>query len=256
MLALDQVAVTYPDGTQALQPLSLRLEEGAFNVLLGPSGAGKSTLLRALNGLVTPTGGQVTELDGTPIGVSSGVARGLRAHRRRTGMIFQSHQLIGRLSAMRNAMTGRLAHCGTWRSLLPMPAEDQAVALAALERVGLIDKALVRTQNLSGGEQQRVGVARAMAQQPSLVLADEPVASLDPATSRQVLRLIHDICKQDGITAVVSLHQVELCKEFADRVVGIAKGRKVFDGSVGELSEGDIEAIYGRPGVGATQRAA
>jgi phosphonate transport system ATP-binding protein len=248
--------VTYPDGTQALQPLSLRLEEGAFNVLLGPSGAGKSTLLRALNGLVTPTGGQVTELDGTPIGVSSGAARGLRAHRRRTGMIFQSHQLIGRLTAMRNTLTGRLSHCGTWRSLLPMPARDQAVALAALERVGLIDKALVRTQNLSGGEQQRVGVARAMAQQPSLVLADEPVASLDPATSRQVLRLIHDICKQDGITAVVSLHQVELCKEFADRVVGIAKGCKVFDGSVGELSESDIEAIYGRPGLGATKRAA
>lgn len=253
MLALDKVAVTYADGTEALQPLSLRFEEGAFNVLLGPSGAGKSTLLRTLNGLVAPSSGEVTELDGTPIGCNGA---DLRAHRRRTGMIFQSHQLIGRLSALRNTLTGRLAHCGTWRSLLPMPPHHEHAALAALERVGLLEKALVRTHNLSGGEQQRVGVARAMAQEPSIVLADEPVASLDPTTSRQVLRLIHDICKDAGITAVVSLHQVELCKEFADRVIGIAGGHQVFDGTVGELSESDIEAIYGRPAGGAARRAA
>lgn len=253
MLALEDVAVTYPDGTEALQPLSLRLEEGAFNVLLGPSGAGKSTLLRTLNGLVAPSAGQVTELDGTPI---SATGRGLRTHRQRTGMIFQSHQLIGRLNALSNTLTGRLAHCGTWRSLLPMPRTHQEVALGALERVGLLDKALVRTHNLSGGEQQRVGVARAMAQEPSIVLADEPVASLDPTTSRQVLRLIHDICKDAGITAVVSLHQVELCKEFADRVIGISAGSRVFDGTVGQLSDKDIEAIYGRSAGGATRRAA
>lgn len=252
MLALTDVAVTYPDGTEALKPLSLRFNEGEFAVLLGPSGAGKSTLLRTLNGLVAPSQGRVESLHGQPLGQG----RDLRWHRRRTGMIFQHHQLIGRLSALRNTLTGRLAHCGTLRSLLPLPARDHEIALGALERVGLLEKALVRTQNLSGGEQQRVGVARAMAQEPSLVLADEPVASLDPTTSRQVLRLIHDICKHDGITAVVSLHQVELAREFADRLIGIAKGHKVFDGPVAELGASDVETIYGRPASGAARRAA
>lgn len=256
MLALNEVAVTYPDGTEAMQPTSLRFDEGAFNVLLGRSGAGKSTLLRTLNGLVTPSSGHVEDLERRLLVAASASAAALRAHRRRTGMIFQSHQLIGRLTAMRNTLTGRLAHCGTMRSLVPLPTRDQDVALSALERVGLLDKALVRTENLSGGEQQRVGVARAMAQEPTIILADEPVASLDPATSRDVLRLIRDICKQDGITAVVSLHQLELCREFADRVIGISRGRKVFDGSVHQLAETDVEAIYGTPATGATRRAA
>lgn len=181
-------------------------------------------MLRSLNRLVTPTGGSVTSELGE---LGSGSA--LRQHRRRTAMIFQHHQLIERQSALANVLTGRLAFHNTLRSLFPLPRADQEIALSCLARVGLADKALSRVDKLSGGQQQRVGIARALAQQPAIILADEPVASLDPATSVRVLGLLRDICKEDGITAIVSLHQLEYARRFADRVVGLADSQIVFD---------------------------
>ncbi|MEQ8227448.1 MAG: phosphonate ABC transporter ATP-binding protein [Rhodospirillales bacterium] len=240
MLKLDQIAVTYPGGVEALRPATVEMQSGEFVVLLGPSGAGKSTLLRAVNGLVTPTGGR-TVVNG--IGEISDAAT-LREHRKKTAMVFQQHQLIGRLSALQNVLTGRLPYHSAWRSLLPLPAEDKKIALECLERVGLLGEALRRADQMSGGQQQRVGIARALAQRPTLMLADEPVASLDPETSAKVLRLLHGICRKDGIAAIVSLHQVELAQEFADRIIGIAAGHIVYDGTPEGLTTQVLDAIY------------
>ncbi len=223
----------------ALRDTSIAFRRGEFTVLLGLSGAGKSTLLRSLNRLVTPTGGSVTSELGE---LGSGSA--LRQHRRRTAMIFQHHQLIERQSALANVLTGRLAFHNTLRSLFPLPRADQEIALSCLARVGLADKALSRVDKLSGGQQQRVGIARALAQQPAIILADEPVASLDPATSVRVLGLLRDICKEDGITAIVSLHQLEYARRFADRVVGLADSQIVFDAAPSELTDAQLERIY------------
>ena len=243
MIRLDDLSVTYPGGVQALHPTSLDFRSGQFTVLLGPSGAGKSTLLRSLNGLVRATAGKVVSETSGDIAER----RVLRRHRRQTAMVFQQHQLIGRLSALGNVMTGRLAYHSTWRTLLPMPAADRRLALACLDRVGLLQDALRRADQLSGGQQQRVGIARALAQTPSLILADEPVASLDPATATRVLSLLHDICRSDRISAIVSLHQVQLATRFADRIVGIAAGSVVFDGPKAMLTDRHLEQIYGRP---------
>jgi phosphonate transport system ATP-binding protein len=240
MLLLDEIAVTYPGGVNALKPTTLKMAPGEFSVLLGPSGAGKSTLLRAINGLVETTAGR-TVVDG--IGEISH-PRALREHRKKTAMVFQQHQLIGRLSALQNVLTGRLAYHSTWRSLTPLPAEDKQIALRCLERVGLLEQALRRADQLSGGQQQRVGIARALAQEPLLMLADEPVASLDPETSAKVLGLLHSICRKDGIAALVSLHQVDLAQRFADRVVGIADGAVVYDGAATGLNQGVLDDIY------------
>jgi phosphonate transport system ATP-binding protein len=152
--------------------------------------------------------------------------------------------LIGRHTAWENVLLGRLAYYSTWRSLLPLPYGDQVLALECLEKVGLLNKAMERVDALSGGEQQRVGIARALAQQPRLILADEPVASLDPATAQKIMDLLQDISKKDGITAIVSLHQVELALAYADRIVALAKGKIVFDGSPEDLSPARLEGIY------------
>lgn len=244
MLSTHQVRVTYGNGVVALEPTSLTFARGSFVVLLGSSGAGKSTLLRSLNGLVRPTSGDVLGDDGKSIFCSRA---SLRLHRRRTGMVFQQHHLIGRLSILENVLTGRLAHHSALRSLLPLPRADRMLALEALERVGLSERALERADQISGGQQQRVGIARAMAQRPDIILADEPVASLDPATAVQVLSDLHRICREDGITAIVSLHQVELARQFADRICALAKGRLVFDGAPGALSGAALDSIYASP---------
>ncbi|MFL9823853.1 phosphonate ABC transporter ATP-binding protein [Rhodoplanes sp. SY1] len=244
MLRLDHATVTYANGLTALQPTSLAFRPGEFTVLLGASGAGKSTLLRCLNGLVTPTGGDVIA-DG--LGSIVVDRQALRRHRRRTGMVFQQHHLIGRLSALDNVLTGRLAAHGFFRSLLPLPRADRRLALAALDRVGLLDRALERADRLSGGQQQRVGIARAMAQEPTLVLADEPVASLDPGSAERVLSDLHRICREDGITAIVSLHQLAFARRFADRVIALAHGRVVHDGRPAELGPRVLDAIYDTP---------
>lgn len=242
-LAIDAVEVVYATGARALSSTSLSFAAGAFTVLLGASGAGKSTLLRSLNGLVTPTSGRVMA-DGAPVAG----ARALRAHRRVTGMVFQQHQLIGRLTALDNVLTGRLGYHSTFRTFLPSSNAEKIAALEALDRVGLLAFALRRADQLSGGQQQRVGIARALVQKPRVVLADEPVASLDPATAESVLALLHDIARQDGLTAIVSLHQLDFARRFADRIVGLAQGRVVFDGPPSALGETEIAMIYGAAG--------
>ena len=241
LLRLHTASVTYPGGRRALVRTSLEVAAGEFLVLLGPSGAGKSTLLRCLNGLVPLTEGTVVA---DTLGAIQGPAA-LRALRKRTGMVFQQHQLIGRLTALANVLTGRLGYHSALRTLLPLPRADKIIALHALERVGLLDRALQRVDQFSGGEQQRVGVARALAQRPRLLLADEPVASLDPASAAHVLTLIHDVCKADGIAAVVSLHQVSLARRFADRIVGLANGTVVFHGAPEALDASSLARIYG-----------
>ena len=239
MIQLYEVGVRY-GATTALYPLTIGFEAGRFTVLLGPSGAGKSTLLRCMNHLVTPTSGHVEVVGIGPLTSGSRV----RAHRQRTGMIFQQHQLIGRYTALRNALLGTVGKAGVVHGFLPTNRAQKYRALAALDRVGLLAKAMVRADRLSGGEQQRVGVARALTQEPDIVLADEPVASLDPDTAISVLGLLREICRQDGITAVVSLHQVELARRFADRIVGLSGGRVVVDESPGRLDAAQIAQIY------------
>jgi len=233
--------MTYPNGVRAVMPTSLVVPKGQFLVLLGPSGAGKSTLLRCLNGLVKPTQGDVT-VDG--LGSIFGNSRTLREHRRRTGMIFQQHHLIGRLTALQNVMLSRVSAHSALRSLFSLPRADKLLALQSLERVGLLERTLDRVDQLSGGQQQRIGIARAMAQRPQIVLADEPVASLDPATGEKVLADLHRICREDNITAIVSLHQTDLARQFADRVIGMANGRVVFDGPAPLLSQAVLDQIY------------
>lgn len=241
LLTLRNVSVAYPDGHQALHSTSLQVEQGEFLVLLGASGAGKSTLLRSINGLVRPSGGEVLASDLPAAALSS---RNLREHRRRCGMVFQQHHLIGRLSVLANVLIGRLASRGLLGSLLPWSREDKLAALAVIERVGLLDKALARADTLSGGQQQRVGIARALVQRPRLLLADEPVASLDPTTAGAVLSLLHEICKKDGLTAIVSLHQVDLARRYADRIIGLRQGAVVFDGAPPELSDAVAASLY------------
>jgi phosphonate transport system ATP-binding protein len=242
LLRLADISVVYPNGVTALSPTTVEFAKSRFTVLLGPSGAGKSTLLRSLNGLVRPRTGDIARAGTGSIFAS---VRALRRHRLTTGMVFQQHHLIGRLSVLRNVLIGRLGNRGSLSSMLPASRPDRHIALSAIDRVGLLDRALDRADTLSGGQQQRVGIARAMAQQPQVVLADEPVASLDPATAERVLADLHRICREDGITAVVSLHQVELARRFADRIVGLSAGRVVFDGPAAALTGPAAARIYG-----------
>ncbi len=242
MLRIEGATVVYQNGVCALQRATLTFEDGRFIVLLGPSGAGKSTLLRCLNGLVRPSRGNVLGNDVKSIFASRAA---LRRHRQRTAMIFQQHHLIGRLTALQNVLIGRLAFNSSWKSLLPPPRAERRLALEALDRVELLDRALSRADELSGGEQQRIGVARALAQHPHTILADEPVASLDPATAARVLEMIHRICREDDITAIVSLHQVELARRFADRIIGLSAGHVVVDAPIDEFGDAALQRIYG-----------
>jgi phosphonate transport system ATP-binding protein len=244
-LILDNVGVVYPGGTEALRGVSLTFEPGQLCAVIGPSGAGKSTLLRCLNLLVRPTSGTVATGDNAPVQCRAAI----RGHRARTGFVFQQHQLLQRQSVLANVMLARLSYHGSLRSLFPLPGADRVRALDSLDRVGLLDRAMERASRLSGGQQQRVGIARALTQEPKVMLADEPVASLDPASARSVLSLLRAICREDGIPTVVNLHQVGYAREFADRVVGLSAGRIVFDGPPQALTDPILEEIYGlRPG--------
>jgi phosphonate transport system ATP-binding protein len=238
---MRRAGVVYANGMTALAPTTLTFERGLLHVILGPSGAGKSTLLRCLNGLVSPTTGEV-------YATGHGTLRGgrlLREHRRRAAMIFQKHNLVPSLTVLRNILHGRLGYHSIWRTALPASMEDRRLALETLAQVGLLDKALQRVDRLSVGQQQRIGLARALVQQPELLLADEPVASLDPTTAQQALALIADVCRQRGITAIVSLHQVELARVFADRIIGLTAGRVVFDGPPEQMTPETLQRIYG-----------
>ena len=244
MIEFRDVSVTYRGGVRALRDVDLSIGNGEFVVVVGLSGAGKSTLLRALNGLVPATSGSIT-VDGTEVVGAS--PADLRAVRSRVGMIFQTFNLATRTSVVNNVLMGRLSRVPSWRSTLGLwPAADREAAMVALERVGIVEKAYVRAADLSGGQQQRVGIARALAQEPSVVLADEPVAALDPVTSRQVMGDLQRINRDLGITTLVNLHFLDLAREYGRRLVGLREGEVVFDGDIDDVTDDTFREIYGR----------
>jgi len=227
---------------RALDAVNLDVARGEFCVILGPSGAGKSTLLKCINRLVTPDAGSiVVGSHREPRGRAA-----LRALRRDVGMVFQDHNLVPRMSVLKNVLLGRLAHLSTWASVLQwFPQNDIDLAMGCLRRVDLEDRAWSRSDRLSGGQQQRVGIARAIAQQPQVILADEPVASLDPHTARLVLGDLRRAARELGVSVVCNLHQVVYATEFADRIVGMRAGAVVFMGTPAELDARALAAIYG-----------
>lgn len=258
MIRFQDASVTYPGGVTAMKGLDLEIAQGEFIVIVGLSGAGKSTLIRAVNGLVPLTGGSLTVETRAPDGTTTGQDRrphevvglggkDLRALRAEVGMIFQGFNLVKRTTVLNNVLMGRLHRVPTWRTLTGMyPDADVELAMRALERVEIVDKAYVRASNLSGGQQQRVGIARALAQEPSIILADEPVASLDPPTSHAVMRYLQQINRELGITTIVNLHFLDLATRYADRIIGLRSGELVFDGPGSAADDQVFRDIYGR----------
>ncbi|MAR06375.1 MAG: phosphonate ABC transporter ATP-binding protein [Cyanobium sp. NAT70] len=241
LISMQDIGVRF-GRLDALKGINLNLHRQEFSILLGSSGAGKTTLLRSINFLVIPTSGRIVS---AKYGVISQRRLALmRRHRRDIAMVFQQHQLIGRLTALDNVLIGRLGYYSCIRTLLPFSRRDQELALSCLERVGLLDKSLEKVSNLSGGQKQRVGVARALAQQPKIILADEPIASLDPKSSDQILMLLKNICTRDGIACLISLHQVEFAKKYGDRVIGISNGSLCFDRHPNNLADYDLNMMY------------
>jgi phosphonate transport system ATP-binding protein len=243
IVSLVKVCKTYVRGNLlALSDVSFEVGHGEFVVILGPSGAGKSTMLRCINRLAEPTGGQIF-LRGVEI---TDAPRSLRKARREIGMVFQQFNLVTRLSVMMNVLSGRLSYRSTWRSLFySFTREDRAIALECLEMVALGHKAFQRADTLSGGEQQRVAIARALAQRPKLILADEPVASLDPKIARQVLDYLKDVSQRLGISVICNLHQIDFAREYAERIIGLSQGKLIFDGPPSALTDDILERIYG-----------
>lgn len=243
MLRIERLAKRYRTGDHALKGVSFEIAGGQVVGLIGPSGAGKSTLIRCVNRLVEPTSGRVAlnDRDITAAGGSE-----LRRVRRRIGMIFQEYALVERLSVMENVLSGRLGYVPFWRSFFRrFPQNDVDKAFILLERVGLADHADKRADALSGGQRQRVGIARALEQDPELLLVDEPTASLDPKTSRQIMRLILEICRERDLPAIINIHDVALAKLFVDRIVGLRAGEVVFDDVPGALDDAALTLIYG-----------
>jgi phosphonate transport system ATP-binding protein len=244
-VSFDGVEVTYRGGLKALRGVDLQVPKGQFLVVVGLSGAGKSTLIRTVNNLVVPSAGEVL-VNGANITRASGSR--LRRLRSDIGMIFQTFNLVKRSSVLRNVLAGRLGDVNPFLGVIGMfPRSDVAIAHDCLRRVGIPEKAFVRADALSGGQQQRVGIARALAQRPSVMLADEPVASLDPPTSHAVLRDLKRIAREDGITTIVNLHFIDMAREYADRIIGMRDGTIVFDGTPAEATDAAFEDIYGRP---------
>lgn len=246
ILATDQVGVIYPGGTAALQGVSVEVASNDFLAILGPSGAGKSTLLRTLNRLGSPTSGRVL-FQGRD--VTNATGSGLRRLRQSVGMIFQQFNLVGRLTVLENVLSGRLRFCRGVGSFLGSHARwfsrhDKAVAMDALVRVGVDHLAHRRADALSGGQQQRVAIARLLAQEPAVILADEPIASLDPRSAEIVMRTLHDIHTTRKLPVVVNLHQVDIAKAYATRIVGMRSGRIVFAGTPSELDDRTAAELY------------
>lgn len=247
MLKIEHLTKVYENGFKALDDINLEIPEGQFVAIIGLSGSGKSTLLRCINRLIDPTEGSIVwnGLDITALPDDE-----LRLARRRIGMIFQQFNLVKRSSVLTNVMSGRLGYVNPIFSLLNyFPSAEKTRAIAALERVGIPEKAYNRASALSGGQQQRVGIARALMQEPELMLADEPVASLDPATSDSVMRYLKLLNKEDGITVLCSLHFLSLARAYSDRVIALKDGKVEFDGLPGEIDNERFKQIYGEDAV-------
>lgn len=243
VLTVKNLTKTYKTGDQALKNVSFSVEAGQVVGLIGPSGAGKSTLIRCINRLVEPTSGEIL-LGGKELTRLSGPA--LRSARRRIGMIFQEYALVERLTVMENVLSGRLGYVPFWRSFSRrFPQSDIDKAFSLLARVGLSEQADKRADNLSGGQRQRVGIARALEQDPELLLIDEPTASLDPKTSRQIMRLIGEICGERHLPAIINIHDVVLAQAFTLRIIGLRGGEVVFDGEPSQLTDKVLTTIYG-----------
>ena len=243
MLQITDLKKIYSTGTAALTGVSLTVDEPKIIAIIGPSGAGKSTLIRCINRLVEPTSGKIMLDD---IDIASLSRHELRKARRRMGMIFQEYNLVERLTVMENVLSGRLGYVSFWQAYRrKFPAADISAAFELLDRVGLTGYQDTRADSLSGGQRQRVGIARALMQKPDLLLVDEPTASLDPKTSRQIMRLLVELAHELGTPALVNIHDVGLAQTFADRIVGLAEGEIVFDGTANDVTAQVLTDIYG-----------
>jgi phosphonate transport system ATP-binding protein len=246
MLEIKHLSKTYDDGTEALKDVSFRVEKGEFLVIIGLSGSGKSTLLRCINRLVDPTSGEIL-LNGENVATAEG--QNLRVFRRRMGMIFQHFNLVKRSSVLTNVLSGRLGYTNPWASLTGrFSQEDRKKASAALKRVGLEIQTNKRADELSGGQQQRVGIARALMQEPDLILADEPVASLDPVLAHSIMGYLENLNKEEGMTVLCSLHYLDLVQRYATRVIGLRDGRLVYNGTgedIRKITDEEFKEIYG-----------
>lgn len=244
MIKFVNVTKTYPNGVQALKGINLEISDGEFVAIIGLSGAGKSTLLRSINKIHSITSGELY-IDG--IEISSIKGKELRMLRRNIGMIFQSFNLVKRSSVFTNVLSGRVAYHPTFKTLLGIyPKKDKLLALESLETMGILEKAFTRADQLSGGQQQRVALARSLTQEPKLILADEPVASLDPITTVQVMDDFQRINRDFGITIVANMHHVDLAMKYASRIIGIKDGQVVYDGPSNQVNEKTLVQIYGR----------
>jgi phosphonate transport system ATP-binding protein len=250
MLRIVNLSKVYDNGTVALKNVSFEVQDGEFLAIIGLSGSGKSTLLRCINRLVEPTSGEVWLDD---VNVTKASRAELRLIRRRIGMIFQQFNLVNRSSVLTNVLSGRLGYTNPWLSLINNFAkEDRQRAFEALERVGIAEKAQNRADELSGGQQQRVGIARALVQDPQLILADEPVASLDPVLAHSILGYLEQLNQQDGITVLCSLHYLDLVQRYATHVIGLREGRLVYEGTSDDIRAIDdrrFKDIYGEDAI-------
>lgn len=243
MLILKDLKKRYKTGPWVLEGINLEIPKGQIVGLIGPSGAGKSSLIRCINRLIEPSEGEIWHND---ICLNKLSISQMREQRRKIGMIFQEYALVERLSVMENVLSGRLGYLPFYKTFLRMfPQKDIDSAFKYLNRVGLIDHANKRADELSGGQRQRVGIARALAQEPELLLIDEPTASLDPKTSRQIMRLIEEICRERELPAIINIHDVPLAKQFMQRIIGLQGGKIVFDGKPEELDDEMLTKIYG-----------
>lgn len=243
ILSIQHLSKSYTANTQVLHDVSLDVVSEGILIVIGPSGAGKSTLMRCINHLVTPTSGKIIFRG---VEVSSLHGKAMREVRRRIGMVFQEFNLVERLTVLENMLIGRLGYMSTWDALRRKYSDDDiGKAEAMLERLGLAEFALKRADNLSGGQRQRVGIGRALMQNPELLLADEPTSSLDPKTSVEVMQTMAELARERRIPVIVNMHDVNLARRFADRIVGMANGRIVFDGSTEQLTKDTLAKIYG-----------
>ncbi len=242
MIEFAHAGKTYPNGVRGLKDVNLKIEQGEFVAIIGLSGAGKSTLIRTINRMIDATEGKVV-VDGVDVMTLKG--KSLRRFRRHIGMIFQSFNLVTRTTAIKNVLTSMVPDMGFFRVLLGLFSRKQEVAaLEALDKVGILDKAYTRCDQLSGGQQQRVALARTLNQNPSIILADEPVAALDPVTANQVMSDFRRINREMNITILINIHHVDLALDFADRVIGIRAGEIVYDGPTGNVTKDVLDEIY------------